>query len=576
MKMRRALGALLLAATLTTCGVQLPLRAQDHAGNSRSVAPASADGALAPMATAPVAAGAAVTTTTSATGSRAPAPSAAEPVKNVDPKGKTTKSPGLLIRSADSGIRQFAVAPQPLQTRALPGTLGSTIGNSGSVPTWYAATLAALQAVQTPPPATAPAAPPAAPASRALPDQIEDPPFPMTTWTINSSLPIGENWDVGPGPLQHALFGTKYDNTPWRIVGWLDAGINYSTSKNSNLPLTYDLVPNKLELDQLVVELQKMPNTVQKDHVDWGFMSASLFGIDYRFTTAAGYLNDQLNTHNNLYGYDPVLQWLMVYFPKISDGAVLQVGRYISPIDIEAQLSNQNYLYSHSLMFGVDPYTYTGINMEVRINKEFMYFIGIHAGNENTPWSGRALPNAELLIGWASADNKDSLWGGLDSIGSGRTVKGHDNEQVFNWVWGHVWNKRLHMQTQAYYMWQYEPIEGGTPNNGPVEPYGGGGGSGPVIPGKAQAFGFVNNLEYKVNKRDYISLRSGYLGDPEGWRTGFPNRYCDFTLGYCHLFNSHIWFRPEIGFQHGFDTSAFDNGTKRDQVTIAADVLYRF
>jgi hypothetical protein len=418
--------------------------------------------------------------------------------------------------------------------------------------------------------------PPAEATSRALPDQIENPPFPMTTWTINSGMPIGENWDVPPGPLQHAIFGKSLDKTPWRIVGWLDAGFNISTSKGSNLPLTYDFVPNHLELDQLVVEFQKMPDTVQKRYIDWGFLSAHLFGIDYRFTTAAGYFNDQLNTHNNLYGYDPVLQWFMVYFPKISDGAVLQVGRYISPIDIEAQLSNQNYLYSHSLMFGVDPYTYTGINMEVRVNKEFMYFIGAHAGNENTPWSGRASLNGEFLLGWAAANNKDTLWGGVDSIGAGKTIKGHDNEQVINGVWGHVWTKRFHMQTQAYYMWQYDPIMGGTPNNGPVYPYGGGGGAGAQIKGKASAYGFVNNLEYAVNKKDYISFRSGYLGDPQGWRTGYVDRYCDFTLGYSHLFNSHIWFRPEIGYQHAFDNGSFDNGTRKDQIDFGADVIYRF
>jgi hypothetical protein len=414
------------------------------------------------------------------------------------------------------------------------------------------------------------------PPSRALPDQIENPPFPMTTWTTNSGFPIGENWDVPPGPLQHAIFGKSLDKTPWRITGWLDAGGAISTSRNSNLPLTYALVPHHLELDQLVVEIQKMPDTVQKKHIDWGFLSAHLFGIDYRFTTAAGYLNDQLNTHNNLYGYDPVLQWFMVYFPKIADGAVLQVGRYISPIDIEAQLSNSNYLFTHSLMFGVDPYTYTGINMEVRVNKEFMYFIGAHAGNENSPWSGRASLNAELLLGWHAADNKDMIWGGLDSIGAGKTIKGHDNEQILNAVWGHVWTKRFHMQTQAYYMWQYDPIKGGTPNNGPIYPFGGGGGAGPQIQGKAVAWGFVNNLEYKVNSRDYLSFRTGYLGDPQGWRTGFNNRYCDFTLGYSHLFNSHIWFRPEIGYQHGFDNAAFDNGTKKEQFTVAADILYRF
>jgi hypothetical protein len=424
------------------------------------------------------------------------------------------------------------------------------------------------------------AAPPAATPSnsRALPDQIDSPPFPNSAWVYNNGFPIGESWDTPPGPLQHALVGTKLDKTAWRLIGWLDSGIEISSSKNSNLPMTYNLIPNHLELDQLVVSFQKMVDTTQKRYVDWGFLSTHLFGIDYRFTSATGYFSDQLNKHNNLYGYDPVLQWLEVYFPKISDGAVLQVGRYISPIDIEAQLSNQNYLYSHSLMFGVDPYTYTGINLQVRVSKYWMYCIGAHAGNENSPWSGASSLNAELLIGWNSANNYDAIWGGLDSLGAGKTIKDHDNEQILNFTWGHKWNNRLHMQTQFYYMWQYDPIVGGTPFNSNAADYSYGGGASPIvqIKGKANTYGFVNNYEYEVNKRDYVSFRAGYLDDPTGWRTGYQNQYADFTLGYSHLFNSHLWFRPEVRYEHAFTNAAFDDGTRKDQITLGADLIYRF
>lgn len=418
-------------------------------------------------------------------------------------------------------------------------------------------------------------APPATPASRALPSPIENPPFPLTDWVVNNTQPIGENWDVAPGDLQHALFGKSLDNTHYRLVGWLDAGMTFSNSTNSTLPTTYDLVPNHPEIDQLVLEFQKMPDTVQKRYVDWGFMSAHLVGIDYRFTAAKGWLDNQLLKHNNLYGYDPVLQYFEVYFPKIADGAVLQAGRYISPIDIESQLSNQNYLFSHSLMFGIDPYTYTGINMQVRVNKEFMYLVGVHSGQENVVWSGLTHPNAELLIGWNSADNKDAVWLGPDSLGSGRTQKNHDNEQIFNIVWSHKFNDRFHMQNQAYYMWEYGALKGGTAINGPAQPFAGSG-AGPVIPGKSEAIGFVCNLEYKVNKKDYITVRPGFLNDPQGWRTGYGNKYTDVTIGYSHLITQNIWIRPEVRYDHAYTNAAFDNGTRKEQYELAGDIIFRF
>src|SRR5579871_5534082 len=34
-----------------------------------------------------------------------------------------------------------------------------------------------------------------------------------------------------------------------RIYGWVNPSVNLSTSHNSNAPLSYDIVPNRLELD---------------------------------------------------------------------------------------------------------------------------------------------------------------------------------------------------------------------------------------------------------------------------------------------------------------------------------------
>jgi hypothetical protein len=97
------------------------------------------------------------------------------------------------------------------------------------------------------------------------------------------------------------------------------------------------LVPNSVQLDQAAVKFEKEPNMAQTDHFDWGFLSTNVFGTDYRYTTAKGILSNQLLVHNNLYGYDPAEAYLLLYFPKITDGMVLKVGRYISPADIEAQ-----------------------------------------------------------------------------------------------------------------------------------------------------------------------------------------------------------------------------------------------
>src|SRR5882762_7820070 len=56
-----------------------------------------------------------------------------------------------------------------------------------------------------------------------------------------------------------------------KVYGWINPGISVSTSNRSNIPESYAIVPNRIELDQGVLRIERLPDTVQTDHVDWGF-----------------------------------------------------------------------------------------------------------------------------------------------------------------------------------------------------------------------------------------------------------------------------------------------------------------
>ena len=111
---------------------------------------------------------------------------------------------------------------------------------------------------------------------------------------------------------------------------------------------------------------------------------------DYRYTIMKGIFSNQLLQRNSLYGFDPVEMYTMIYYPKVAEGMVLRIGRYISPPDIEAQLTPDNYLFSHSLMFSVDPYTFMGINPMIRLSKQWEIMAQVHAGNDTAIWSNSA------------------------------------------------------------------------------------------------------------------------------------------------------------------------------------------
>ena len=53
-----------------------------------------------------------------------------------------------------------------------------------------------------------------------------------------------------------------------KIYGWLDpTQLNFSTSKNSNAPEANDEYSNRFELNQFVLYAERLPDSVQRDHV---------------------------------------------------------------------------------------------------------------------------------------------------------------------------------------------------------------------------------------------------------------------------------------------------------------------
>jgi hypothetical protein len=409
--------------------------------------------------------------------------------------------------------------------------------------------------------------------ARSLPSPLPSLPFPTADW--DGAPLIGSDATAPIYPLQKALGVT---NTRFRFYGWIDPSVNISSSKHSNAPTSYDIVPNSVVLDQVGLKFDLQPNTVQTDHVSFGFLSTTIFGTDYRYTTGKGYFSNQLLEKNNKYGFDPTEMYGLVYFPKVADGLLLKVGRFISPADIEAQWSTDNYLYSHSLMFTVDPYTFTGAQATFKLGSHWQLEVGIHGGNDVALWSKAASVNGLLMARWVSNDNNDSVYGGINALGAGNYKDNHDDLQMVVATWGHKFNKTLHMMTEAYYIWQHNGLVGGTVIDGPPQPFYTNVGAGAPIPGVSRAVGAVNYFQIYLSKHDYISIRNGYLNDPQGNRTGYVTSYSDHTIGFVHHFNDYIRIRPEIRYERAYadGITPYDNGTKKDQKSAAMDLIVRF
>lgn len=420
------------------------------------------------------------------------------------------------------------------------------------------------------------------PARRGWPAPESDPPFPFSDWPYGGSPVIGAP-DANVPPLMQALYGgpngEAWQDSRIKIYGWINAGFNVSSSNNTSLgkfanaPAAYYLIPNSIQLDQATLYIERLPDTVQADHFDWGFRLTNLYGLDYRFTTAKGYLSNQLLGKNNTYGYDPVMAYVDLYWGQVAKGLNIRIGRYISLPDIEAQLAPDNYTYSHSLTYTFDAYTQTGINGTLKINDHWMLQLGLSAGNDIAPWARDARPTFNGCVAYYWRNGSDDIYTCANSVNDGRYA--YNNLQAYYTTWYHKISKSWHTATEYWYMYErlvpsiFGPLPTETGANGAW-----------CATGQDRCFApehaTVNYVEKQISKKNYISIRNEYFNDEKGQRTGYKTRYTEHMVSWGHWVGSTILFRPELRFEHAYDQPAYDNGTKRSQFIAAGDMIFFF
>jgi hypothetical protein len=61
-----------------------------------------------------------------------------------------------------------------------------------------------------------------------------------------------------------------------------------------------------------------------------------------------------------------------------------------------------------------------------------------------------------------------------------------------------------------------------------------------------------------------------------GQRTGTKSRYTEHLLGWGHWIWTTVLLRPEVRYKRSYDNPAYQNGTKKSQLTAAGDVIFFF
>jgi hypothetical protein len=263
---------------------------------------------------------------------------------------------------------------------------------------------------------------------------------------------------------------------------------------------------------------------------------------------------------------------------------VIRCGRWIACPDIETQYAPDNYLASHSLLFTYDTYTQTGVMFSFQLNQFNMVQGAIHSGTDMAPWYPGALPTGFFGWRWVAESNNDAFYTCLNNINNGKFryfmadghKSGHDNFNYIVTTWEHRFSKKIHTKTEAYYMWQFDAVVGGTPSLGAPQSFGGGGGLGKYLPGNSPAYGVLNYTMFGLSKRDYFTIRNEWWNDQRGERSGFATNYSSHTIGISHQFNDLMMIRPEIGYYRSYNVPAFNLGKANYLIMYGFDFTIRF
>jgi hypothetical protein len=443
----------------------------------------------------------------------------------------------------------------------------------------------------------------APPSSRRLnPSPFDSPPFPTGEWQIGGTEVIGDANITPDYPLMQAIYqgphGQAWADSNIKIYGWVDFSANMATSDKSavnnttppfgnssnpgggpggpagvvgaTFPEVYDQRPNRVELNQAVLYLERTPDEAQVDHVDWGFRISAVYGLDYVYMISKGLFSYQLLHDHNWYGYDMPMVYANIYIPWVAQGLNLTIGRIISEADIEAQLAPNNPMSSHSLLYGFDPYTQDGIFSTLTLNRNWKVQAGLANGGDVQPWVNDPgnQPTGTVMFQYQSSNNKFSFYGGANQFNNGEW--GYNNMQQYVGTLSYKFNEKVWTTWETWYMYQHDAATGPTASVPNINA------SFPVKPGYAPEWASLNYTMFRLAPSTFFTVRNEIFDDIVGQRTGYATVYSEHSIGITYWPNKLITFRPELRFDHSYAERSFDLGTRHNQFTAQFDVIVHF
>ena len=384
-----------------------------------------------------------------------------------------------------------------------------------------------------------------------------------------SSLEATDNgylWTLGQGRCAKRF----------RFDGWVEAGImtnSHGTTRsdgganyggNGPMHVTGNR-RNDVVLQQIYMYGEKELDA--SNGFDWGFRTDFLYGNDAEAAQSVGDRSFDYDWGSNRHGYGLSCYQLMgsVGYKNLT----VRGGKFITPIGWEGVAAKDNFFYSHSYCYWIEPSTHTGILGDFAVNDRLTvtggWTTGINNGFKNR------FDDSGYIAGLSYAlTSKTNL---IYYVTQGDTNNGQYN--TGEWVFGipDVDKSKYYIQSFVFewkptncftYVMQYNLRNDSCHfNNGaPIE--------------RTSAYGINNHFLYQLTNKVGVGARVEWLRDNGTNIINDPANYFGITYGLNWNPNRHWSVRPEVRFDWADNGKPFADGEKSSQATGGIGMLYIF
>ena len=308
----------------------------------------------------------------------------------------------------------------------------------------------------------------------------------------------------------------------WAFGGWVETGV-YTNSRgfNNNGPMHTD--SNRRTdflMNQLYLFTEREMDT--RRGFDWGARLDLVYGIDAGSKQTWGDETFDFNWGMNRHGYG--MSAYQLYGTLGYRDLSVKAGKFYTPVGWEGSASLDNFFYSHSLCYWIEPATHMGglatYNLTDRLTVSGGWTAGTDSSFANPNNNHTVLSGLEYALG----DNATIYYW----FNAGRQFNTESEERYNHFVQSFCfeWNLTNRFTYVMQYNLHNDNVRGGE--------------------GRYSSYGINNHFLYKLNDRWGAGMRVEWLRDNGGYVTEEAGTYYQFTWGLNWNPRKNVSIRPEV------------------------------